>query len=77
MLPLLLTTIAVVAPAPAAKPATNTKCPVMGEKVDPKKAAKAVVRGQEYFVCCKGCVAKLEKDPDKYLEKDGTPKNAK
>jgi YHS domain-containing protein len=77
MLPVLISTLAIVAPAPQAKPATNTKCPVMGEKVDPKKSPKAVVRGQEYFLCCKGCAAKLEKDPDKYLEKDGTPKNAK
>jgi YHS domain-containing protein len=36
-----------------------------------------VVRGQEYFLCCKGCDKKLQADPDKYLEKDGTPKNAK
>ncbi len=77
MLPILLTVAALVAPAPAPKPATNTKCPVMGDKVDPKKSPKVVVRGQEYFLCCGGCKAKLEKDPDKYLNKDGTPKNAK
>lgn len=63
--------------APAAKPATNTKCPVMGSRVDPAKSPKVAVRGQEYFLCCKGCDKKLAADPDKYLEKDGTPKNAK
>jgi len=63
--------------APTAKPATNTKCPVMGEKVTPGKSPKVVVRGQEYFLCCKGCDKKLAANPDKYLEKDGTPKNAK
>jgi YHS domain-containing protein len=35
------------------------------------------VRGREYLLCCKGCGPKLEKDPDKYLEKDGTPRNAR
>jgi YHS domain-containing protein len=64
-------------PAAAAKPATNTHCPVMGDKVNPAKSPKVVVRGQEYFLCCKGCDKKLTENPDKYLEQDGTPKNAK
>lgn len=58
------------------KPATNAKCPVMGSKVT-EKSPTVVVRGQEYRLCCKGCDKKLEANPDKYLEKDGTPKNAK
>ena len=64
--------------APAAKPApaTNTACPVLGGKVTDKSKTVAV-RGREYRLCCAGCDAKLLKDPDKYLEKDGTPKNAK
>ena len=64
--------------APAAKPvaATNTACPVLGGKVTATSKTVAV-RGREYRVCCAGCDAKLLKDPDKYLEKDGTPKNAK
>ena len=77
MLPILLIVAAVVAPAPAVKPATNTKCPVMGDKVDPRKSPKVVVKGQEYYICCSGCKGTLEKDPGKYLNKDGTPKNAK
>ena len=77
MLNLLVATVAVLAPAPQAKPAVNTKCPVTGEAVDPKKSPKVVVRGQEYFLCCKACAPMLEKDPDKYLQKNGTPKNAK
>jgi len=60
---------------PAPKPATNTVCPVTGEKVT-AKSKKVVVRGQEYFYCCGGCESKLKADPDKYLNKDGTPKNA-
>lgn len=62
--------------ADAPKPATNTKCPVMGGKVKASNP-KVVVRGQEYLLCCKGCDKKLLANPDKYLEKDGMPKNAK
>lgn len=75
MISLFLAAALVATPAP--KPATNTKCPVMGEQVNPAKSPKVVVRGQEYFLCCKGCDKKLQSDPDKYLEKDGTPKNSK
>lgn len=74
---LLLSATLVVATPDAPKPATNTHCPVMGSKVNPAKSPKVVVRGQEYFLCCKGCDKKLAANPDKYLEADGTPKNAK
>jgi YHS domain-containing protein len=61
---------------PGAKPAVNAVCPVQGLKVT-EKSKTVVVRGQEYRICCPGdCDAKLEKDPDKYLHKDGTPRNA-
>ena len=62
--------------APAAKPATNTICPVLGGKVS-EKSKTVVVRDHEYRICCGGCDTKMLKDPDKYLQKDGTPKNAK
>ena len=75
MLTMLITAALVAAPQTAPKPPSNTTCPVMGEKVD-AKSPKAVVNGQEYFICCKNCKAKLEKDPGKYLNADGTPKNA-
>lgn len=66
------------APKPVApKPATNTHCPVMGGKVNPAKGPRVVVRGQEYILCCPGCDKKLAENPDKYLDADGTPKNAK
>jgi YHS domain-containing protein len=61
--------------APQAKPATNTICPVAGDKVTAKSKTVAV-RGQEYRICCAGCDKKLLAEPDKYLNKDGTPKNA-
>lgn len=56
-------------------PATNTKCPVTGEAVTDKSQI-VVVQGRSYRICCPGCDTKLLKDPAKYLEKDGTPKNA-
>jgi YHS domain-containing protein len=64
--------------APAARPAaaTNTVCPVLGGKVT-ESSKTVVVRGREYRLCCAGCDANLLKDPGKYLEKNGTPKNAK
>jgi len=71
----ILLTLAMTA-SPQAKPATNTKCPVLGGKVT-EKSKTVAVRGQEYRLCCAGCDAQLLKNPDKYLEKDGTPKNAK
>ena len=77
MLNAALFTLAVLAaPAPKVAPATNTKCPVTGEAVTAKSQV-VVVRGHAYRICCPGCDAKLLKDPAKYLEKDGTPKNAK
>jgi YHS domain-containing protein len=64
--------------APTAKPAsaTNTLCPVLGGKVT-ETSKTVTVRGHAYRICCAGCDTKLLKDPDKYLEQDGTPKNAK
>ena len=64
--------------APAAKPvaATNTKCPVLGGKVT-EKSKTVVVGDHEYRICCSGCDSTLLKNPDKYLEKDGTPKNVR
>lgn len=61
--------------SPQVKPATNTVCPVLGGKVT-AKSKTVVVRGQEYRLCCGGCDQNLEATPDKYLEQDGTPKNA-
>lgn len=78
MLHAALLSLAVLA-APAAekaKPATNTKDPVCKMTVDAKSAIVAV-RGREYRVCSKHCAASLQKDPDKYLEKDGGVKAEK
>lgn len=78
MLQAALLTLAVLAAPPAAKakPATNTLDPVCKMKVEPKWAT-VTVRGQEYKVCSKHCAASMEKNPDKYLEKDGRVKAEK
>ena len=60
----------------AAKPATNTKDPVCRMPVTAKSMTVAV-RGREYRVCGKDCAEALQKNPDKYLEKDGSVKAEK
>ena len=57
------------------KPATNTKCPVLGGPTD-ASSMTVVVRGQAYRLCCGGCAGQLSANPDKFLKPDGTPKNA-
>lgn len=37
---------------------------VLGEMGEP---IPIPVKGQTVFVCCKGCVSKVQRDPDKYL----------
>jgi hypothetical protein len=84
MLPL-IAAIVITATPQAEKPATNKVCPVMGEAIDVNKSPKVVVeieangkkKAYEYYICCMGCAAKLQKDPLKYLNADGTLKNAK
>ena len=71
---LALTILAATAAKPI--PATNTTCPVLGGKVT-ESSKTVTVRGREYRLCCAGCDSTLLKNPEKYLEKDGTPKNAK
>lgn len=45
----------------------QTTCPVMGGKINKKFYAE--VKGYRIYVCCPGCIAKITKDPDKYLKK--------
>ena len=76
------------APANTAKEATaapvkrQTVCPVMGGEVD--KTQFVDYDGKRIYVCCGGCIAKIKKDPAKYvkqledqgitLDKAATPK---
>ena len=43
----------------------QTKCPVMGEDIDPK-AFTATVNGKRFYFCCKGCDKRFFEDPKKY-----------
>lgn len=45
-------------------------CPVTGEPLGSMGTPIAVtVKGQTVYVCCRGCVAKVQNDPDGYLRK--------
>ncbi len=62
-------------PVPAETPATPgqaTLDPVCGMKVDPDTAApKTVYAGKIYYFCSKEDREKFDKDPEKYLKKQG------
>ncbi|BDU73110.1 eL24 family ribosomal protein [Mesoterricola silvestris] len=64
-------TPAVVEPSPSAT------CPVCGKTIEPGQGTKVSIRGREYTVDDTACSNQLMADPDKYLESDGTPKNAR
>jgi len=45
-------------------------CPVTGEPLGSMGAPIPVtVKGQTIYVCCRGCVAKVQRDPDAFLRK--------
>ena len=52
-------------------------CPVCGSAIPFGKGHQVVVRGREYTVDDGACGEALAANPDKYLDPDGTPKNAK
>lgn len=56
--------------------AVNKICPVMGQPVKPGRDREVVVRGNYYLVCCDGCGPEMAERPDKYLDRDGRPRNA-
>ncbi|MCE1188616.1 MAG: YHS domain-containing protein [Ignavibacteria bacterium] len=45
--------------------AFNTICPVTGEDLE-KDATVLTYQGKNYGLCCKRCVKKFEKEPEKY-----------
>ena len=57
--------------------ATNTLCPVMSQPVKPGRDREVVVGGEYYLVCHDGCGPEMAEHKDKYLDKDGRPKNAR
>jgi YHS domain-containing protein len=45
-------------------------CPVTGDSLDSMGTPIPVkVKGQTIYVCCKSCVAKVQRNPDKYVAK--------
>ena len=46
---------------------SQTKCPVMGGKIN--KSLYTDVEGVRIYVCCKGCIPTIKKDPKKYIDK--------
>lgn len=64
-------------PSAAVEPSTATICPVCGKTIEPGQGTKISLRGREYIVDDTACSDQLMSDPDKFLEPDGTPKNAK
>lgn len=61
--------------------AGNAICPVSGDKISGRHSV--VHNGKEYNLCCKACVKKFKKNPEKYIaklakmsvEKKDAPKN--
>ncbi|WP_291272287.1 hypothetical protein [Geothrix sp.] len=60
--------------APQTRPATNQICPVFGGTVN-EQSQIVSVRGQDYRICCADCETMLKEKSNKYLKRDGTPKN--
>src|SRR2546425_885683 len=57
----------------------QTKCPVSGERIDPKISIETK-DGHKIYFCCNKCSEKLLKNPEKYLDKladQGYPIDAK
>jgi Cu+-exporting ATPase len=47
--------------------------PVCGMDVDPNQAAAtSVYKGQTYYFCSRGCKVAFDKDPEKYLQAQGS-----
>ena len=45
----------------------QTTCPVMGGKIN--QALYVDVEGVRIYVCCAGCIAPIQADPVKFIEK--------
>ena len=53
------------APPGVVKPYPLDNCVVSNDKIDPQ-VPPLVYNGQEYRFCCRGCIKKFNRDPDKY-----------
>ncbi|BDU73158.1 hypothetical protein [Mesoterricola silvestris] len=75
MLTATLITLTMLASPSPSKPPTNGRCPVLGNPVSERNQS-TTVRDHSYRVCCDECRTDLEKNPEKFLNQDGSPKNA-
>ena len=65
---LILTTLLIIAAAGSfAEETKQTTCPVMGGKIN--KELFVDTNGYRIYVCCKGCIAAVKADPEKYIKK--------
>ncbi len=53
----------------------QTKCPVMGRKID--KKIYTDYKGRRVYFCCQGCVKAFKKNPEKYLKRLDEPQQQK
>lgn len=53
--------------AGVAKAEPQTKCPVMGLKIDEKVYTD--YQGKRIYFCCSDCLGKFKADPKKYMKK--------
>lgn len=61
---------AVVKPNGDAKVGDTTKCPVSGEEFVVEATSPHVeYEGKTYYLCCSGCLKKVQAEPAKYLKK--------
>lgn len=53
---------------------TRARCPVAGRDfVVPKEASRVTHAGKHYVLCCDGCKAPFEANPQKYVGKQQQP----
>jgi len=53
----------------AAVDAGNKICPVLGNPIDDATKATYEYEGKIYNFCCRGCIGKFKKEPQKYIDK--------
>jgi hypothetical protein len=62
-----ITLLLILSVALLAESAPQTVCPVMGGKINPKQHVD--VEGYRIYVCCGGCIAPIQADPQNFIKK--------
>ncbi|MDH3982415.1 MAG: hypothetical protein OES84_05870 [Kiritimatiellaceae bacterium] len=50
------------------EPKKQTTCPVMQDQTI-EKSLYVDIKGKRIYVCCKGCIAQIKGNPDKYIKR--------